>query len=594
MEIDVTDILLLADHRQAAEQSGYMELDGARKDGDCATVNVEGGVSKALGCCNIFLPEPKTQIFSCGTCVHIRPLSDAAGMDLSCELSEQRLADWMGIPIVIESRAGSTRYGRKLPADYGYIERVTGLDQMELDCFMRSGSAGEAFVIRMATEKANEQEDKCFLGFADEAEARAAFDAYYGAEKFLRSTAMTLDDFKSWLAMQGASVALSDVVGKPVAVDFDGTLAERRKGEGWEEGGPPIEKTFELIAELRKRGLDPYVLTARTDLDAVRDYLRRQDLTIDVTNVKKPGTLAVVDDRAVDAEKHGLKGMLRRVMEKIELAERVRKPDRSTPSAFWDDPVHALETHVNFRGIHSTIQQHESRLAAELAGPLRVKITRELAKQAAKQLAKGTKPHALTFDAPAEVEEHARPIVRTTYRAAAADAKEEASRLVARARPRLSLEEGDRKKAKEASALDQLLALLAGRFINFVGGALREAAISDPQIMELLDTGDVQGARARLEAFANDYSGGRLNALADQTTREAVRAGRADEFAADPRLADVVWRRSSVLEASTCTPCRLADMTEIPGPDYDVTEICEGAQMCRCLPVAILRDEVFP
>ncbi len=53
----------------SAEAAGYMELAGAKKDGDCKIVDVEGGISKDLGCCNLFKPEnPETSKFSCGTC----------------------------------------------------------------------------------------------------------------------------------------------------------------------------------------------------------------------------------------------------------------------------------------------------------------------------------------------------------------------------------------------------------------------------------------------------------------------------------------------------------------------------------------------
>jgi hypothetical protein len=49
------------------EQAGYMELAGAQKDGDCSKVDVEGGVSLDLGCCNEFEPQDdSTQAFSCG------------------------------------------------------------------------------------------------------------------------------------------------------------------------------------------------------------------------------------------------------------------------------------------------------------------------------------------------------------------------------------------------------------------------------------------------------------------------------------------------------------------------------------------------
>jgi hypothetical protein len=54
--------------RVSAEQAGYMELEGAKKDSDCEVVEVEGGVSSKLGCCNLFDPEDGVKLFSCGTC----------------------------------------------------------------------------------------------------------------------------------------------------------------------------------------------------------------------------------------------------------------------------------------------------------------------------------------------------------------------------------------------------------------------------------------------------------------------------------------------------------------------------------------------
>lgn len=58
-----------SDSRMPASAAGYMELRGAKKDGDCHIVKVEGGISKARGCCNEFKPESHfTTKFSCGTC----------------------------------------------------------------------------------------------------------------------------------------------------------------------------------------------------------------------------------------------------------------------------------------------------------------------------------------------------------------------------------------------------------------------------------------------------------------------------------------------------------------------------------------------
>lgn len=60
------------DSRISAEEAGYMELDGARKDADCNHVKVPDGVSSVLGCCNDFDPVTGARRFSCGTCDHVR------------------------------------------------------------------------------------------------------------------------------------------------------------------------------------------------------------------------------------------------------------------------------------------------------------------------------------------------------------------------------------------------------------------------------------------------------------------------------------------------------------------------------------------
>lgn len=55
--------------RLTAAQAGYMELLGAVKDADCRKVEVKGGISSDLGCCNEYQPESrKTKSFRCGEC----------------------------------------------------------------------------------------------------------------------------------------------------------------------------------------------------------------------------------------------------------------------------------------------------------------------------------------------------------------------------------------------------------------------------------------------------------------------------------------------------------------------------------------------
>ncbi len=57
--------------RVTAEAAGYMELEGAKKDAGCEIVQVQGGVSKELGCCNLFKPEAGAAQFRCGKCTEL-------------------------------------------------------------------------------------------------------------------------------------------------------------------------------------------------------------------------------------------------------------------------------------------------------------------------------------------------------------------------------------------------------------------------------------------------------------------------------------------------------------------------------------------
>jgi hypothetical protein len=90
-------------------------------------------------------------------------------------------------------------------------------------------------------------------------------------------------------------------------------------------------------------------------------------------------------------------------------------------------------------------------------------------------------------------------------------------------------------------------------------------------------------------AGLHDLSDAPLERFASEAVRETVRGGRGDEFNdlqdAGEIPEDAVWRRSSVLEPSTCDPCANADGEEIDGPDDDLTAIHEGPpETCMCLP----------
>lgn len=58
--------------RVSAASVDYTELPGAKKDADCSHVEVKGGVSTQLGCCNDFEYEKgRPKHFRCGTCEYV-------------------------------------------------------------------------------------------------------------------------------------------------------------------------------------------------------------------------------------------------------------------------------------------------------------------------------------------------------------------------------------------------------------------------------------------------------------------------------------------------------------------------------------------
>ena len=59
------------DSQASAQEAGYVELPGAKKDAQCDIVNVPGGVSSEKGCCNLYKQQPNAQGFSCGQCTHV-------------------------------------------------------------------------------------------------------------------------------------------------------------------------------------------------------------------------------------------------------------------------------------------------------------------------------------------------------------------------------------------------------------------------------------------------------------------------------------------------------------------------------------------
>lgn len=149
--------------------------------------------------------------------------------------------NYAGLDIEVENPAGSVRSwpgGQTVMLfDYGFIVGVTGTDGDEVDVYLGPNEQAElVYVVHQLAAPAFQEhdEDKCFLGFATEEHARAAYLAHRDDEKaYGGMSSMPLERFRAALkalpaeggAVTNAAVALaaSRFVGR--AQRFDATSA---------------------------------------------------------------------------------------------------------------------------------------------------------------------------------------------------------------------------------------------------------------------------------------------------------------------------------------------------------------------------------
>lgn len=116
---------------------------------------------------------------------------------------------WRGLTLIVENEAGSIRSGPKpdgttwaviMEFPYGYAMDSEGVDGDEVDVFIGPHLDTCEFVYVVHQRKVGNwekyDEDKCMVGFADEAHAREAFLCNYDDKRFLGAiTAMSADEF---------------------------------------------------------------------------------------------------------------------------------------------------------------------------------------------------------------------------------------------------------------------------------------------------------------------------------------------------------------------------------------------------------------
>lgn len=150
-------------------------------------------------------------------------------MDLEKSVSAKgNIVDYQGIPIVIESPAGSERKWRssdgsqgvtRMLYSYGYVKRTNGLDDDEVDVYV--GPNPRAPVVYVVEQQnpsvGTHDEHKCMVGFSNEKRALEAYRAHLDEpDRFeLGVIPMEIDAFKRWL---GASKASRGELGQHTAL----------------------------------------------------------------------------------------------------------------------------------------------------------------------------------------------------------------------------------------------------------------------------------------------------------------------------------------------------------------------------------------
>lgn len=109
-----------------------------------------------------------------------------------------------GLQISIETPRGRSRRPEWPPmaAHYGYVLGTEGRDGDHVDVFIGPHPESElVFVVDQETQSGRFDEHKCMLGFTNEAEALECYRACYTPDwRVGPVTAMTIDQFKSWLS----------------------------------------------------------------------------------------------------------------------------------------------------------------------------------------------------------------------------------------------------------------------------------------------------------------------------------------------------------------------------------------------------------
>lgn len=258
---------------------------------------------------------------------------------------------WKGLDITIETAAGQTRSGTDksgkawsitMKDSYGYFKRTeSDADGDHVDVFLCTDNLDSELVFVVNQDVDGKfDEHKVVVGVVSEEQARKAYLRNYapGWKGLGSIAAMTLAQFKSWLTDgdTGKPVktaadlksgyepglvlikrAADDDSPFTIAVDLDGTLAEKEEPFDPTSIGPPRNAAVTWVRKFKDAGARIIIFTVRGDADMVAGWLDENDVPYDYINENPDQpedssgkVIADVywDDRAynaVDPDEHG-------------------------------------------------------------------------------------------------------------------------------------------------------------------------------------------------------------------------------------------------------------------------------------------------
>ncbi len=177
-----------------------------------------------------------------------------------------------GMDLSIENEKGTRRKPEwpKLHCDYGYIKRTTGADGDHVDVFVGPSPGSEiVYIIDQLNSIGKFDEHKAMVGFTSKQQAVEAYKkCYTSSQKVGRVTAMTVGQFKTWLAKGNQNRPVAHQISRYSFDESEHYAGKDQLQFNWDESQHPRESKGSVGGkggEFAKKILTPSKLDDKKD-----------------------------------------------------------------------------------------------------------------------------------------------------------------------------------------------------------------------------------------------------------------------------------------------------------------------------------------